>query len=128
MFKIAPIEEKIRQKEICNLFDAEFIPDAFAYLMYDIESGEPMGFSQFEVGEFGYIYDIRESKGKDDFEAMFILARQTMNFIDKCGTHICVAASDSAPDTLLCAVGFKKIDGEYICDMNGMFDGNCGNH
>ena len=128
MFKITPIQEKTRQKEICELCGAEFRPDAFAYQMYDIESGELMGMSQFEIGACGYIYDIKEAPARDDFEAMFILARQTMNFIDLCGAHRCKAAKDSAPERLLLAIGFKEKDDEYFCDMRGMFDGHCGDH
>ena len=120
------MQEKTRQNEICLLCGAIFRPDAFAYQMYDIDSGEIMGMSQFEIGENGYIYDLREAYGHDDFEAMFILARQTMNFIDLCGIHICKAAENAASEGLLTAVGFKKKDGEYFCDMTGMFDGKCG--
>ena len=128
MFKITPIQEKSRQKEICELCKAEFRPDAFAYQMFDIDSGEIMGMSQFEIGESGYIYDIKEAPCHDDFEAMFILARQTMNFIDLCGAHVCRAAIDASNDRLITAIGFKKIDGEYFCNMTGMFDGNCSGH
>ena len=108
MFKITPIQDKARQKEICTSFGVEFRPEAFAYIMFDIDSGETMGMSQFEIGEGGYIYDIKETPGRDDFEAMFILARQTMNFIDQCGVHICQASPSSAPEDFLRAVGFKK--------------------
>ena len=128
MFKITPIQEKTIQKEICEHCGAHFRPDAFAYRMYDTETGELMGMSQFEIGKVGYIYDLKETPERDDFEAMFILARATMNFIDLCGVHACRAATDSAPERLLLAVGFKKRDGEYFCDMTGMFDGKCGGH
>ena len=128
MFKITPIQEKTRQKEICEICGAEFRPDAFAYQMFDIESGEIMGMSQFEIGACGYIYDIKEAPARDDFEAMFILARQTMNFIDLCGAHSCHATSNAANERLLLAIGFKKTDEDYFCDMSGMFDGHCGDH
>ncbi len=128
MFKITPIQEKTRQNEICRIFGVEFRPDAFAYIMFDLETNEPMGMSQFEIGEVGYIYDIKEAPSREDFEAMFILARQTMNFIDLCGAHNCRAAKNSAPERLLLAIGFKESNGEYFCDMTGMFDGNCGGH
>jgi hypothetical protein len=125
MFKITPIQEKTRQKEICDLCGAKYIPSAFAYQMFDIDTGDVMGMSQFEIGDFGYIYDLREANGRDDFEAMFILGRQTMNFIDKCGTHICRTSADAGSEHLLRAIGFKD-DGEYLCcDMDGMFDGHC---
>ena len=125
MFKITPIQEKSRQKEICELFNVEFRPETFAYLMYDAGTNDIMGMSQFEVSEYGYIFDIREYGDKDDFEAMFILTRATMNFIDLCGAHTCKAAKFSADKRLLVSAGFKDIDGEYFCDMTGMFDGKC---
>ena len=128
MFKITPIQDKAKQNELCHLFEIEFRPDAFAYIMFDIDTEALMGISQFEIGYVGYIYNIKEARDRDDFEAMFILTRQTMNFIDLCGAHICKASECSAPERLLVAAGFKKIDGEYVCNMTGMFDGNCGGH
>lgn len=125
MFKITPIQDKSRQKEICLLCGAEFRPDAFAYQMFDIDSNEIMAMSQFEIGEEGYIFDIKEAPERDDFEAMFILARQTMNFIDLCGVHSCYAAKAAGNERLLRAVGFREKDGELYCDMTGMFDGHC---
>ncbi len=128
MFKITSIEEKTRQKEVCDICGTEFRPNAFAYQMFDIESGALMGMSQFDIEKIGYIYDIKEVPGLNDFEAMFILARQTMNFIDLCGAHTCHAAKDSATERLLIAAGFKEQNGEYFCDMTGMFDGKCSGH
>ena len=128
MFKITPIQEKSLQKEICLICNAEFREDAFAYQMYDMDSGDIMGMSQFEIGEHGYIYDIKEVPGRDDFEAMFILARQTMNFIDLCGAHTCYADGLTASERLLIAAGFKLTDGKYFCNMKGMFDGKCDGH
>ncbi len=128
MFKITPIQEKTRQKEICLLCGAEFRPDAFAYQMYDMDSGEIMGMSQFEISDCGYIYDLREAPCRDDFEAMFILGRQTMNFIDTCGAHTCYIDRDAGNEHLISAIGFKDADGKLFADMNGMFDGKCSGH
>ena len=128
MFKITPIQDKVKQNEICKLCGAIFRPDAFAYQMFDVDSGEIMGMSQFEIGESGYIFDIKEAPRKNDFEAMFILARQTMNFIDLCENHTCYADNNSASERLLLAIGFKRKDDKYFCDMTGMFDGHCDGH
>ena len=128
MFKITPIQDKDRQREICALCSAEYREDAFAYQMYDTDSGELMGMSQFEISKEGYIYDLKEVSGRDDFEAMFILGRQTMNFIDLCGAHICRASYSAGEKRLLRAIGFSERDGELICNMTGMFDGHCGGH
>ena len=128
MFKITPINDKNLQMEVCNLCGAIFRPEAFAYLMYDIESGKVMGMTQFDIGKEGIIYDIKEVPGRNDFEAMFILARQTMNFIDQSGAHICKAEKTCAPEVFLIAIGFKETSEEYVCNMNRMFDGNCSGH
>lgn len=125
MFKITPIQDKTRQKEICDECGATFRPDAFAYVMYDVDTSEIMGMSQFEIGEMGYIYDLREPDGRDDFEAMFILGRQTMNFIDLCGAHTCAADKGAGMERLLRAIGFKENGEELFCNMEGMFDGHC---
>ena len=98
--------------------------------MIDQENGTLMGISQFEIeGDSGYISDLREAPGLSDFEAMFILGRQTMNFIDLCGAHICYARDGAADPKMLSDMGFKEKHGsDYYCDMTGMFDGHCDGH
>ena len=128
MFRISPINDKNLQAEYAALCGVELISDYFAYSMTDVETGELMGFSQFEIlGSYGYIATLVPRKNYSDFEAMFILGRATMNFIDMCGAHLCRAAKDAADESLLRAIGFKESDdGELVADMTGMFDGHCG--
>ena len=97
MFKISPIQDKELQKKYADECGAQFCPELFAYSMINQESGELMGMSQFDVsGESGYIKTLKPKIGYSDFEAMFILGRATMNFIDLCGNHTCRAAHDAA--------------------------------
>jgi len=130
MFKITPINDKEMQKRYAEACGAQLVADSFAYSMIDNETGELMGFSQFEIEERGgYIYDLKARLGSNDFEAMFILGRATMNFIDLCGKHICYAKSDAAEERLIRAIGFKPTENdEYFADMTGMFDGKCDGH
>ena len=129
MFKITPINEKERQKADCDLCGISYKPELFAYEMRDVESGDLMAVAQFEIdGEYGYIADIRPRIGYSDFEAMFILGRATMNFIDLCGAHRCRAATDAGDERLIKSIGFRLNGDVYECDMTGMFDGNCGGH
>ena len=128
MFKISPINDKEIQKKFAEECQSIFKPEFFGYSMIDNETGDTMGFAQFDINEKGgYIADLRPKEGLSDFEAMFILGRATMNFIDLCGAHTCYASKDSADPRLLHAIGFKtEVDGLLFSDMNGMFDGNCG--
>ncbi len=130
MFKITPLADLAAKDGICRLFKVEPKDGYFIYLMQDYDTGAPMGISQFEItAEGGYISDLTEIEGLSDFEAMFILGRQTMNFIDKCGAHTCFANPEGADLSLLRAVGFReREDGRLFVNMEGMFDGKCDGH
>ncbi len=129
MFKISPINDKKLQEEYAIACGSEFCPELFAYSMIDQDSGELMGFAQFDIAsDGGYIQALRPRLGYSDFEAMFILGRATMNFIDLMGSHTCRADKTSADERLLRAIGFKQVGDIYIADMNGMFDGHCDGH
>ncbi len=128
MFKIIPVQSKEEQAELCRKCGVSYREGAFAYVMFDIDTGDIMGMSQFEIGGCGYIFDLREAPNHDDFEAMFILGRQTMNFIDTCGAHSCYADKTAGVERLLKAIGFKENEDKLFCDMTGMFDGHCSGH
>lgn len=129
MFKIEAIQNKENQERFAKACGTASVDGYFAYAMYNVETNAPMGFAQFDInGEIGHIIDLKEAVGLSDFEAMFILGRSTMNFIDMCGAHIATAAIDAGDPSLLKAIGFKETDSGYFCDMTGFFDGNCGNH
>ena len=129
MFKIEAIQNFESQSKYAAACGTFAIKGYFAYAMYDVETKEPMGFAQFDInGDTGHITDLKEAVGRDDFEAMFILGRSTMNFIDMCGAHKTTATINAASTTLLKAIGFKETNDGYFCDMTGFFSGNCGNH
>ena len=130
MFRISPINDKELQEKYALACGAKFRADFFAYAMINVETDELMGFSQFEIdSKGGYIADLRSRIGYSDFEAMFILGRATMNFIDLCGMHTCRAAADAGERRLLLSIGFKDTDSsELFADMSGMFDGKCDGH
>ena len=75
------------------------------------------------------ISDLKERLGTQDDEAMFILGRQTMNFIDLCGAHDCYlldAGSDDDKHRLAIALGFKPDgDGNWYMDLRGFFEDPC---
>ena len=130
MFKISPINDAHLQSIYASQCDTAIRDGYFAYAMIDVETNELMGFSQFEIeSSCGFISDIKPKGGLSDFEAMFILGRATMSFIDMCGAHTCRAEKNAADERLLRSIGFKATgSGEWITDMTGMFDGHCGGH
>lgn len=130
MFKITPVQDINSAKEFLSLCGASYREGCFVYAMRDCDTEALMGVAQFELAEgYGYIYDLKEVTGLNDFEAMFILGRQTMNFINSCGLEICKADLNAGEEQLIKSVGFKKQNDSYECNTHGMFDGShCSGH
>ena len=130
MFKISPVGDPDLAKEFASACGIDYIDGAFLYAATDMESGKLLAVSEFEIfGEYGHIYAMRSVPEIDDFELMFILGRQTMNFIDLCGSHKCRASADGTDNSLLRAIGFKETEEGFFADMTGFFDGSkCAGH
>ncbi len=126
MFKITPIQSKEEAISVAKEVGAEYREGFFAYAMRDSKTEKLMGFSQFDIsGDCGYISDIRSVGTPFDYEAMFILGRTTMSFIDNCGIHTARAPLSAADASLMLGIGFKNVNGEYFSDMSGLFNGEC---
>ena len=127
MFVISPVRDLEERNNITKALNIKDIEGTFMYSMKDKETGALLGASQFDIGEgYGYIYDLRCAKAPFDFEAMFILGRATMNFIDLCEVHTCRIKKDASDGDLYRAIGFRTELPDYFeCDMTGMLDGNC---
>lgn len=130
MFRIRPIQSADEQIECAKACGTEYRAGFFAYSMRDDETDALMGFSQFEINAgYGYITDIKSVPGLDDFEAMFILGRATMNFIDTCGAHTAISPKDIPEKDLMISLGFRDDGSDTLkCDMTHMFNGECHSH
>ena len=127
MFKISPIQTKNEQIRVAEACNTVYRNDYLAYSMTDADTDEIMGFSQFDVtGDIGYLSDLREADGRDDYEAMFILGKATLSFLDECEMKIVKAPINAGSERLLKALGFTVGgDGEYFVDISNMFKGHC---
>ena len=86
MLEIKPIQDKNEQKTLCELCGAAYRPQAFAYSAYD--NGAPIGICQFRImNDTGYVYNLCNTADTDDLEALIIMGRAALNFIDLCGVH-----------------------------------------
>ena len=128
MLKVLPIQTKSEQEEICKKCNVEFKPDLLAYSA--TVDGELRGVSQFKLTEKGgLVYDIAPAIDTYDFEALFVLGRGTLNFIDLCGVHYAIylgTVETEEKERLIKAIGFKKTDsGSFEVDLNGFFTDHC---
>ncbi len=118
MLEIKPIQEKSAQEQICTQCKTEYDADMLAYAAH--ADNLLLGVCQFRFySNFALIKDLKPAPGTNDFEAMFLLARAAMNFIDLCGTHTARCTDKTGEIRLLLALGFQKRSTKtcmnYIC-------------
>ena len=128
MLKVLPIQSKITQEEICLRCGVKYDPDLLAYSA--TVDDELAGVCQFKLSDKGgLIYDLAPVKDTFDFEAMFVLGRGTLNFIDLCGVHYAIyrgEVKDEQTERLVKAVGFKLTErGTYEVNLEGFFTDHC---
>lgn len=128
MLKVLPIESKDEQAEICARCSTEYKPDALAYAA--TVDGVLAGVSQFKVtSDGGIVYDISPADDFDNFEAMFVMGRGTLNFIDLCGVHNATYVGEVKDAPLLRAIGFREDEnGKWTINLEGFFTDHCHNH
>lgn len=126
MLAIKPIQDKKEQEETCNKCGIKYRRDLFAYKAYD--NGELLAASQFDIeGKSATIYDLKQVIGTaDDFEAMFILGRAVLNFLDLCGVET-VYFSDEPKENIKTAklIGFKEENAKLTISLKGLFTAPC---
>lgn len=136
MLKVLPIQSKDEQAALCLRCNINFDPDLLAYAAS--VDGEMVGICQFKVtSEGGIIYDIakltdrpepedKRMRDASDFEALFVMGRGALNFIDLCGVHRAFYVGQTDDEALIRAIGFKAgADGRYEINLEGFFTDHC---
>lgn len=128
LIKVLPIQSKTEQELACARCGIPFRPDALAYEATVDDAF--VGMCQFRLTDHGgEIFDLFEIPEKRDFEAMFVMGRAALNFIDLCGVHYARYVGESMDEGLLRAIGFSKNeDGVFDVDLIDFFTHPCQHH
>ena len=124
MLEVYPIQEKKEQEILCMRCGIKYDINALAYAGY--VKGELVGVLQFGIhGDCGYIYDIENVKGIDNTDALFVMGRAALNFIDLCNVHKAYFnAYTEGREALVKLIGFKlQDDDKWFIDLTGFFEG-----
>lgn len=123
MLIIKPIQNKDEQEEICISCGVDYKPELLAYSAKEDE--QLLGIAQFRLnGEYGEIYDLKNAEGVDDVEALIIMGRATLNFIDLCG--IKKAKMFTVDKKLPYLLEFEpNKNNEFELDLTGYFISPC---
>ncbi len=123
MLIIKPVQDKKDQEAFCAACGVDYDADLLCYAAW--VDGELTGVSQFGLsGGVGHLIDLAPVKGGDDWDAMFIMGRQTMNFIDLHGIHSAVFDGKIEPAFAM-KLGFIMQDGVWKVDLTHFFENPC---
>ncbi len=125
MLKVLPIQSKLKQEEICVKCGVEYNADLLAYAAY--VDDKLCGVCQFKLTDKGgIIYDLAPTTDFYNKEALFVMGRGTLNFIDLSGVHNASFVGDVKDEELLRLIGFKKDDnGAFTINLEGFFTDHC---
>lgn len=131
MLVIRPIRDAVLYEELCARCGVTVRPGCLCYQAHeketpDAENGTFLGVCQFDIDKVGTIYDLKNADGVEDEEALFIMGRQTLNFIDLCGVHWAVLDPQTPmTEHLIYWLGFSHKTGKWEMDLNGFFAEPC---
>lgn len=125
MLKVLPIQSKAEQEALCQRCGVKFNPDLLAYSA--AVDDRLAGICQFKLTDKGgIIYDIAPATDFYSFDALFVMGRGALNFIDLCGVHNAIYRGNTEDERLLLAIGFKKNEnGEFAINLEGFFTDHC---
>ncbi len=128
MLKVFPIQDKQEQAALCARCGVPYEAELLAYQATVDERF--VGVCQFKLTpEGGILYHLASATDTPtDTEAIFVMGRAALNFIDLCGVHRAYFdGDDTIPGTtMLHAIGFRKNDaGRYEMDLTDFFTTPC---
>lgn len=127
MLIVKPILDKKIQKELGDICNAEYNADYLAFSAY--EEDRFIGYCQFSVsGNVATLIDIRSIPDLNDFEAMFIMSRGALNYMELCGFKTARCTASAGDLVLIRSIGFRKKDDIwYEMDLTTEFTDKCSN-
>lgn len=128
MLVINPAQDKNYQEEVCIACGFKFDPSLFLYS--EKENDKLIAGCQFDIlGKTSVISDFGMVKEtQEDIEALIILGRAVLNFLELSGVEACVFDTDSENnDKYAQMIGFKKEGERFVISLKGLFDSKC-NH
>lgn len=131
MLEVLPIQSKTEQEAMCGRCGVPFDANLMAYQA--LIDGELKGICQFTMNQSGgYIRSFAlvqdaEITAKDRGEALFVMGRATLNFIDLCGVHTAYFEDSTFTDeAMIKAIGFRRNEqNAWVMDLTDFFVEPC---
>ncbi len=127
MITVKPIQSKQDQERLCALCHVPYRAELLAYGAWN-DKNEFSGICQFGMNaEGGHLYHLATPTENDPDDALFVMGRAALNFMDLCGTRTAFFEGETeGKGPLLSRIGFTKDEkGRYSFTVEGFFTKPC---
>ena len=130
MFVVRPIQDKIVQKAICDVLGAVYYENALAFYAADLkENGvdidKYISICQFFMDKNGEIASLYAADGREEDEAVIVMLRAVMSFMNRCGISYAFFSKNAASEHWLKKSGFCNNNGKYEIDLDKFYNSPC---
>lgn len=124
MLEIYPVQDKKEQEAICKTCAMKYDPDSMCYLA--LVDGNNAGACQFRIkGNHGLIIEMNNTLDTDDKDALFVMGRAALNFIDLCDVHEAYYTGELMDEQTLLRIGFRRVEGNWYINLSNFFEHPC---
>ena len=129
MLLIRPVQTPEEQKTLCERCGVPYRPGVLCYKAFEGTADEErslLGVCQFDPGNPGLFYDLSSPPGVSDDDALFIMGRQALNFMELCGTETAVIPTDGTVSAVWAKkIGFTEQNDSMRFSLKGFFESPC---
>lgn len=131
MFEVQPVRSREFQSQIADALGCPFYDNTYAFFAGEITDDARtvtslIGMCQFTLDpEKCVIRSIAAAPGCEDDEAMIVLVRAVMSWIDKAEIPFVAAEESAASRETIRSLGFREVDGEWIIDLKKFYRSPC---
>ncbi len=130
MFVVRAIQNKHLQREICHELNAHFFENALAYCAVDLQEDGASVDSYISICQFymkgdAEIVDLTAADGREEDEAVIVMLRAVMSFMNRCGVKNACFGSNATDEFWLKKSGFVCTDGVYRIDLDKFYSAPC---
>lgn len=123
MLRARAVREVEEQVGCCAACGMEHNPDRLYFAIFE-EEIDCLGCCEFRLCPGGAeIVTVKPKVGTYDDEAMFILGKATLNFLDLMGIKQVIYSGDDTKHAKL--MEYLQRDGVWTLNLEGYFDGHC---
>ena len=129
MFFVKPIKDIELQKDICKIVGDVYVPGTLAYCSAELSENETIdhyiGICQFIPGEDAKIVSLSPAPGCEEDEAIIILLRTVMSFLERAGSKTMILPFSAGPAEILKKCGLVKSENGYTVDLVEFYKAPC---